>query len=247
MYISYYLLPTTLTNEALEAVYANPLVGGWQNLPHDRHQIPPHSWQRTCLRHSCPCGAEPLCRIRCISQLHRLRSPLYSETGLSATHHRFCIVQERLGIPTTAGAMDYNLGCSGYVYGLADLHEIMSINLDATRELLKKKNHERETLSVVGIASVAGVIRSSRQCSLRSVKRGSHLAHQIARVRICRTENTLHLRLPRLHRDADDRQHQVTLQDGRRIQRSDSKQTRAWPRPPRRHSGNSSVLALRCS
>lgn len=30
-----------------------------------------------------------------------------------------CIIQERLNIPTTAGALDFNLGCSGYVYGLA--------------------------------------------------------------------------------------------------------------------------------
>lgn len=30
-----------------------------------------------------------------------------------------CILQNRLGIPTSAGALDYNLGCSGYVYGLA--------------------------------------------------------------------------------------------------------------------------------
>jgi 3-oxoacyl-[acyl-carrier-protein] synthase-3 len=30
-----------------------------------------------------------------------------------------CIVQDRLGIPRTAGALDYNLGCSGFVYGLA--------------------------------------------------------------------------------------------------------------------------------
>lgn len=29
-----------------------------------------------------------------------------------------CLVQDRLGIPTSAGALDYNLGCSGYVYGL---------------------------------------------------------------------------------------------------------------------------------
>jgi 3-oxoacyl-[acyl-carrier-protein] synthase-3 len=29
-----------------------------------------------------------------------------------------CLVQERTGIPTTAGALDFNLGCSGYVYGL---------------------------------------------------------------------------------------------------------------------------------
>lgn len=30
-----------------------------------------------------------------------------------------CILQEKLKIPTSAGALDYNLGCSGYVYGLA--------------------------------------------------------------------------------------------------------------------------------
>jgi len=30
-----------------------------------------------------------------------------------------CLVQERLGIPTTAGALDFNLGCSGFVYGLS--------------------------------------------------------------------------------------------------------------------------------
>lgn len=30
-----------------------------------------------------------------------------------------CLVQDALGVPTTAGALDFNLGCSGYVYGLA--------------------------------------------------------------------------------------------------------------------------------
>ena len=30
-----------------------------------------------------------------------------------------CIIQHKLNIPTTAGALDFNLGCSGYVYGLA--------------------------------------------------------------------------------------------------------------------------------
>jgi 3-oxoacyl-[acyl-carrier-protein] synthase-3 len=29
-----------------------------------------------------------------------------------------CLLQDRLGIPQTAGALDFNLGCSGYVYGL---------------------------------------------------------------------------------------------------------------------------------
>lgn len=30
-----------------------------------------------------------------------------------------CILQDKLGIPTSAGALDFNLGCSGFVYGLA--------------------------------------------------------------------------------------------------------------------------------
>ena len=30
-----------------------------------------------------------------------------------------CVLQERLGLPTDIGALDFNLGCSGWVYGLA--------------------------------------------------------------------------------------------------------------------------------
>ena len=30
-----------------------------------------------------------------------------------------CLIQDRLGLPTTVGALDFNLGCSGFVYGLS--------------------------------------------------------------------------------------------------------------------------------
>lgn len=30
-----------------------------------------------------------------------------------------CLLQDKLGIPTSAGAFDYNLGCSGCIYGMA--------------------------------------------------------------------------------------------------------------------------------
>jgi 3-oxoacyl-[acyl-carrier-protein] synthase-3 len=30
-----------------------------------------------------------------------------------------CLMQDRLGLPTSIGAFDFNLGCSGYVYGLS--------------------------------------------------------------------------------------------------------------------------------
>jgi len=30
-----------------------------------------------------------------------------------------CLLQDRLGLPTRAGALDFNLGCSGFIYGLS--------------------------------------------------------------------------------------------------------------------------------
>lgn len=57
---------------------------------------------------------------------------------------------------------------------LSDLHGIMSVNLDAfweiTRELVKKKNHEPEKLSVVGIASVAGQYGASGKTAYAASK-----------------------------------------------------------------------------
>lgn len=46
-----------------------------------------------------------------------------------------CILQHRLGLPTTAGALDFNLGCSAYVYGLS-LAKGLIASGNATRILL---------------------------------------------------------------------------------------------------------------
>jgi 3-oxoacyl-[acyl-carrier-protein] synthase-3 len=46
-----------------------------------------------------------------------------------------CLIQDRLGIPTAAGALDFNLGCSGYVYGLG-LAEGLIATGQASRVLL---------------------------------------------------------------------------------------------------------------
>ena len=40
-----------------------------------------------------------------------------------------CILQERLGIPKTAGAFDYNLGCSGCIYGMAVAKGLLSAGI----------------------------------------------------------------------------------------------------------------------
>lgn len=46
-----------------------------------------------------------------------------------------CILQHKLQLPTTAGALDFNLGCSGYVYGLSLAKGLISANI-ATNVLL---------------------------------------------------------------------------------------------------------------
>lgn len=46
-----------------------------------------------------------------------------------------CTIQDRLGLPKTAGAIDYNLGCSGFVYGLG-LAKGMIMSGQAERILL---------------------------------------------------------------------------------------------------------------
>lgn len=40
-----------------------------------------------------------------------------------------CIMQDRLGLPTSCGALDFNLGCSGFVYGLALAKSLIETNL----------------------------------------------------------------------------------------------------------------------
>jgi 3-oxoacyl-[acyl-carrier-protein] synthase-3 len=54
------------------------------------------------------CGPEDIDFILLCTQ-----SPDYALPSTS------CLIQERLGVPTTAGAFDFNLGCSGFVYGLS--------------------------------------------------------------------------------------------------------------------------------
>lgn len=45
-----------------------------------------------------------------------------------------CLMQDRLKLPTSAGALDFNLGCSGYVYGLALADGL--IRSDAAKRIL---------------------------------------------------------------------------------------------------------------
>jgi len=76
-----------------------------------------------------------------------------------------CLVQDRLGIPTSCGALDYNLGHSGYVYGLGlaegliASHQVRRVLL-LTAETYSKYVGEgdRSTRTIFGDAAAATLL-----------------------------------------------------------------------------------------
>ena len=54
-----------------------------------------------------------------------------------------CILQDRLGIPTSAGAFDYDLGCSGCIYGLAMAEGLIAAGLASNVLLLTAETYTK--------------------------------------------------------------------------------------------------------
>lgn len=75
-----------------------------------------------------------------------------------------CIIQTRLGIPTSAGAFGMDLGCSGYVYGLAMANSLVDSGtasnvLLLTADTLTKFIHpEDKSLMLFGDAAAASLV-----------------------------------------------------------------------------------------
>lgn len=76
-----------------------------------------------------------------------------------------CILQNRLGIPTSAGAFDFNLGCSGGIYGLAIAKGLISAGIAQnvlllTAETYNKYLHpnDKSNRSIFGDGASATVI-----------------------------------------------------------------------------------------
>lgn len=78
-----------------------------------------------------------------------------------------CIVQDKLGIPIQSGAIDFNLGCSGFVYGLAMAKGLLFAGvakniLLLTAETYSKFIHpgDKSNLTIFGDAAAAILISS---------------------------------------------------------------------------------------
>lgn len=91
-----------------------------------------------------------------------------------------CLMQSRLGLPTSCGALDFNLGCSGYVYGLAladglirggSVERILLI----TAETYTKYIHptDRSLRTIFGDGAAATLIEASDAPSLMAFSYGT--------------------------------------------------------------------------
>jgi 3-oxoacyl-[acyl-carrier-protein] synthase-3 len=54
-----------------------------------------------------------------------------------------CILQDKLGLPKTAGALDFNLGCSGFIYGLALAKGLLSAGISENLLLITTETYSK--------------------------------------------------------------------------------------------------------
>ena len=76
-----------------------------------------------------------------------------------------CVLQDRLGLPTRCAALDFNQGCSGYVYGLALAKGLIAAGIArnvllATAETYSKycHPHDRSVRVLFGDAATASLV-----------------------------------------------------------------------------------------
>jgi 3-oxoacyl-[acyl-carrier-protein] synthase-3 len=84
-----------------------------------------------------------------------------------------CLIQERLGLDTRVGALDFNLGCSGFVYGLSLAEGLIRGGMARrvlllTAETYSKYIHpdDRSLRTIFGDAAAATLIEAAEEPSL---------------------------------------------------------------------------------
>ena len=92
-----------------------------------------------------------------------------------------CIIQNRLGIPTSCGAFDFNLGCSGYVYGLAIAKGFISGGIAQnvlllTAETYNKYLHPKDkgNRTIFGDAATATVVSTEGYAAIGNFALGTN-------------------------------------------------------------------------
>ena len=81
-----------------------------------------------------------------------------------------CILQDRLGLKTDIGALDYNLGCSGFIYGLAMAKSLINSNIAKNILLITSETYtkhiypkDKSNRTIFGDAAAAVIIEKSEK------------------------------------------------------------------------------------
>lgn len=91
-----------------------------------------------------------------------------------------CILQDRLGLKKTVGAFDFNLGCSGYTYGLSmakafiesgQANQVLLVTTDTYSKYINKK--DRSNRAIFGDAATASLISASDENGIYRFKFGT--------------------------------------------------------------------------
>lgn len=91
-----------------------------------------------------------------------------------------CLIQERLGLRESCGALDFNLGCSGYVYGLAMAEGLIQCGAARNILLLTAETYskyidaaDRSLRTIFGDAAAATLVQASEKPSLGAFRFGT--------------------------------------------------------------------------
>jgi len=91
-----------------------------------------------------------------------------------------CIIQNELGLPTSCGAVDYNLGCSGFIYGLSIAKGLIAIGvarnvLIITAETYNKHLHYKDkgNRAIFGDAASACLISTDGFAEIKDFSLGT--------------------------------------------------------------------------
>ena len=164
MLISYRLASSELSNSSLGEEYNDP------------------KWSASKIYRKTGIHSRPVVKDELVSDLAVGASErLFNEYGIDRSSIDFlllctqspdyflpttaCLVQNRLGLPITIGALDFNLGCSGFVYGLSLAKGLLSTGTASKVLLIMSETYTRHihpldksTRTIFGDAAAAALL-----------------------------------------------------------------------------------------
>ncbi len=91
-----------------------------------------------------------------------------------------CLIQQKLGLKESCGALDFNLGCSGFVYGMAIAEGLIQCGAARRILLLTAETYskyidaeDRSLRTIFGDAAAATLVNASDEQSLRAFQFGT--------------------------------------------------------------------------